>query len=240
MSILRKPYEISVWEDAWDTNQKKFIEKKICVIGSDKMESQSRVFDPNFTRNVNGVKKLSFKMYKQYIDNVTGEKIDNIFSKLLVNERKVKLKYGTYTNEEGEECDRWYDFIIKNINETSTNYLYTYQLEDALVQELSKNGFNVILDEKIIDKDGVSNVGTVEELATKVLQETDWEVESEVVVETVEEALVYVNLSNVTAYQISDQQTEGDLAYKEGVTPAAIPRDSLSGRALAFYSSCTN
>jgi hypothetical protein len=45
MSILRKPYELSVWEDVWDPNGVvegeevgKFVEKKICVIGSDKMQ----------------------------------------------------------------------------------------------------------------------------------------------------------------------------------------------------------
>jgi hypothetical protein len=146
MSILRKPYEISVWEDEWSASEGKFVEKKICIIGSDKMQSQSRVIEPNFTRNVNGVKKLSFKLYKKYVDNITGEKVDNIFAPLLINERKVKLKYGTYIDENGEERDQWYDFIIKNINETSTDYLYNYQLEDALVQELSKNGYNVVLD----------------------------------------------------------------------------------------------
>jgi hypothetical protein len=99
MSILRKPYEISVWDDVWDSSQNKFVEKKICVIGSDKMESQSRVIEPNFTRNVNGVKKLSFKLHKKYIDNITGQETENIFAKFLVNERKVKLKYGTYVDE---------------------------------------------------------------------------------------------------------------------------------------------
>jgi hypothetical protein len=202
MSILRKPYELSVWEDVWDsdwTNAKgekvgKFVEKKICTIGSDKMQDQARVFDPSFSTNVNGTKKLTFKLYKKYIDNTTGAEVFNPFFKYLINERKVKLKYK----------GKWHDFIIKNINETSTNYLYTYQLEDALVQELSKNGFNVVLDEKIIDKDGTSNVGTAAELATKVLRETDWGVESEKVVETVEEALVYVNLTGVKAIPISD------------------------------------
>jgi hypothetical protein len=62
-------------------------------------------------------------MYKHYIDNITGEKIDNPFTDLLKNETKVKLYYE----------DKWYDFIVKNISENSTNYLYTYQLEDALV-----------------------------------------------------------------------------------------------------------
>jgi hypothetical protein len=90
-------------------------------------------------------------MYKYYIDNETGEQVENKFIEWLVDERKVKLHYK----------DKWYDFIVKSISENSTNYLYTYQLEDALVQELSKNGFGVVLDEKIRDASGLSNMGTV-------------------------------------------------------------------------------
>jgi hypothetical protein len=62
-------------------------------------------------------------MYAQYIDNATGEKTKNPFVDWLVSEGKVKLKYG----------DKWFDFIVKDISENSSTYLYTYQLEDALV-----------------------------------------------------------------------------------------------------------
>ena len=115
MSVLVKPYEISVWEDVWDNSSKKFVEKKLLTIGSHLMKSQNRVLNPDFVTNVNGTKKLSFQMYKQYRDDVTGEKVSNPFYAYLANERKVKLKYK----------DEWHDFIIKNINETSTNYLYS-------------------------------------------------------------------------------------------------------------------
>ena len=121
MSILKKPYEISIWEDEW--NESEFVEKKLGIIGSDTMQFQGRAIEPNLIKNVNGVKKFSFKMYHKFVDTVTGEKIDNPFADWLISERKVKLKY------DGE----WYDFIIKNVTENSTNYLYTYQLEDALV-----------------------------------------------------------------------------------------------------------
>jgi hypothetical protein len=121
MSILVKPYEISVWQDVWQGD--KFVEQRLCVIGSNEMLYQGRALEPTLTRNVNGTKKLSFKMYKHFVDNTTGEKVDNPFSDLLISERKIKLKYD----------DIWYDFIVKDISENSSNYLYTYQLEDALV-----------------------------------------------------------------------------------------------------------
>ena len=223
MSILKKPYEISVWDDVWDTEQGKFVEKRLGVIGSDKMLSQSRAIEPQLTRNVNGTKKFSFKMYRYYIDNETGEKVENPFVNWLISERKVKLKYdGT-----------WYDFIIKQVNENSSNYLYTYQLEDALVQELSKNGFNVTLDAELMN-----NVGNAKKLAEDVLVETDWNVESEVFVQKVEENLVYLRFPEEFSgqvYQLFDQFTP----YDRGVISkkATIPPNSII---LAFYSSCRN
>jgi hypothetical protein len=75
-------------------------------------------------------------MYKKYIDPISGEKVYNPFVDWLISERKVKLYYE----------DKWYDFIIKDINENSADYLYSYSLEDAQVQELSKNGFGVTMD----------------------------------------------------------------------------------------------
>jgi hypothetical protein len=123
MSILKKPYELSIWLDDWDAASGKFVEKKIATIGSDQMFGLIRAIEPNLTRNVNGTKKLTFKMYKKYVDTQSGEKVDNPFCQLLVNERKVKLKYKK----------KWYDFVVKNITESSSGKTCTYQLEDALV-----------------------------------------------------------------------------------------------------------
>jgi hypothetical protein len=62
-------------------------------------------------------------MYGRYIDNETGEEVRNCFIDDLTNEKKIKLWYK----------NKWHDFVIKNISENSSNYLYTYQLEDAFV-----------------------------------------------------------------------------------------------------------
>jgi hypothetical protein len=167
MSNLVKPYEISVWDDIWDSDKGKFVEKKLLIIGTDEMTSLNRALEPVLTRNVNGTKKFSFKMYKRYIDRETGEEVHNLFIDYLINERKIKLKYGV--DDLGNA--KWYDFIIKNVNETSTTYLYQFDLEDAIVQELSKNGFGVTLDAQLNN-----NMGTADQLAAKVLADTDWQV----------------------------------------------------------------
>lgn len=222
MSKLTKSYEISVWDDVWDHTTGRFVEKRLGVIGSNDMTSLGKVLEPNLTRNVNGVKSLTFKMYKYYKDPITGEQVENPFVNWLVSERKVKLKYGAKGRE------HWYDFIVKNINENSSNYLYTYQLEDALVQELSKNGFNVVLDTQLMN-----NIGTAADLAREVLKDTDWIVQSEKFVQTVEENLVYVTFPAGDYYRVFDQ-----VSYNEGVTTKSEPLSG--GTALAFYSSCKN
>ena len=226
MSILKKPYTISVWDDVWDGE--KFVEKRLGIIGSDKMTAQCRAIEPNLVRNVNGSKKFSFKMYKHYVDIMTGEKVENPFIGWLISERKVKLEYK----------GKWYDFIIKDINENSSNYLYTYQLEDALVQELSKNGFGVTLDAVLMN-----NLGTAEKLATEVLTETDWHVSSEKFVQKVEEALVYATFPwGIEPKHISDQSNLNagidDSTTKVFSRPEGQSEDS-KGVALVFYSSCT-
>ena len=142
-NILRKPYEISLWEDTIDKIEIKnpeteeievvqyYKEVPIAIIGSNSMNTSIRAYNPTFTQNINGSSTLTFTINSKYYDETTGNFIDNPFSKLLVNERKVKLKYN----------NDWYDFIIKNIDENSEEKTYTYTAEDLFVNELSKNGF---------------------------------------------------------------------------------------------------
>lgn len=235
MSILVKPYEISVWDDIWDSTKGEFIEKHKGVIGSDKMIAQCRAFDPNLIRNVNGEKKLTFKMYYKYVDITTGEETINPFVDWLVNERKVKLYYE----------DTWYDFVIKDVSENSANYLYTYQLEDAIVTEMSKNGFGTILDPEV-----QNDMGNAETLASRILEGTGWSIDSEKFVERIEENLVYVTItkgnlpSNAAIYQLLDSVDTDMRSY--GVQEKKINREDFFGggvtskTVLAFYSACKN
>lgn len=217
MSNLISKYEISVWDDVLKNGE--YIEEKVCVIGSDIMSYQGKVIEPQFIRRANGEKKLIFKLYKTFVDNITGEKVQNVFYNYLINERKVKLYYE----------DKWYDFVIKNIVENSSNYLYTYQLEDALVQELSKNGFD-----KAFDVELQNNLGTAKELAERALEGTDWTVESDIFTEMVEENLIYLLVSeDIKANRIYSDINGSIIDIKE----ETIPKNSII---LAFYSCCKN
>ena len=216
MSTLISNYEISIWDDILVNG--KFIEQKIMTIGADDMLYQGKVIEPNFSKKANGEKKLTFKMYSKFIDNISGQEVTNPFCDQLINERKVKLFYE----------NKWYDFIVKNVSENSTSHLNSYQLEDALVQELSKNGFNVTF-----DIESKNNLGTAGELATTALQNTDWIVESDFFTEKIEERLVYARVTKAF-------QAQRILENEDGIQEIVSEDIPLDAELLIFYSSCTN
>lgn len=189
--MKKNKYEISLWEDRLvpQTGEGQSIvpehyeEEKVCIIGSDTMTSQARALEPKLVRNVNGTNKLTFKLYYTYIDNETGKRIQNPFTSLLVNERKVKCKWE----------DQWYDFVIKGVQEDSNGKTITYTCEDLYINELSKTGFSLEFDQKLNN-----NQGTAQELAKKVLEGTDWVVDTDNgdhILQTIEEPLYRATLT---------------------------------------------
>lgn len=153
---LIKPYELSIWEDRLiinEDNTKYFKEFKIAVLGSDKMTSPQRAMNLVLTENVNGEKTLTFSLASKYFNPLTGEIEKNPLEKYLVNERKIKLLYG----------DKWYEFVIKTKEESSEEYIYNYTARELFVLELSKVGYDVVLDQSLNN-----NQGTITELASKV------------------------------------------------------------------------
>ena len=224
--MIKKPYEISIWEDVLEkievtdseTGTVSYVqyykENKLAVIGSDTMTSKNRAIQPIFSRNVNGVITLTFTMYSWYQDE-NGELVENPFIGLLVNERKLKLKYD----------NKWYDLIIKSIIEDSSQKSFSYTAKSLHTNELSKTGFNIELNTEL-----ENNQGTILELADVVLKETDWQVDSEgsdIIQQKTEEPLYEVVLK---------QQIIGINIEKEDET-ITIP----SGKTiLGFYSSISN
>jgi hypothetical protein len=91
---------------------------------------------------------------------------------LVDNETKIKLLLD----------GKWYDLLVKNIAQDSTNSSYSYTATDLHIIELSKNGYNLVLDASLMN-----NMGTVEELAAAILADTDWNVTSEPIDQYVEE-----------------------------------------------------
>lgn len=191
-------YEISVWEDyfvaASGSMESHYEERKLCVIGSNTMTDGSRALEPNLVLNVNGTHTLTFKLYLSYIDTITGERIDNPFVKLLVNERKVKAYWD---NGQEDVNDKWYDLVVKDISEDSDSNTVTYTCEDLFINELGKSGFELNFSDE-----ANNNQGTIYELATAVLNGTDWQLDEENtdhLLQTQEEALYEVKITNMNA-----------------------------------------
>ena len=147
-----------------------FKERKLCVIGSNTMDTPIRAVSPKLTSNVNGSNTLTFSIYSRYYDEETKEFYSNPFIRYLVNERKVKLRYG----EIGTSDCKWYDFIIKKVDEKSDNKTFTYTAKDIFINELSKTGFSIQLDPEL-----ENNMGTIIDLAETILEDSDWKLKSQ-------------------------------------------------------------
>ena len=195
-NIIKKPYEISLWDEIlifktkcfdkdgnlidtvidekemrqeWPEGTKTteviqyYKERKIAIIGSDTMDTPVRAINSKLVSNINGSNTLTFSMYSKYWDEEAEQFFDNPFLKLLVNERKIKVRYGAIGN-----C-KWYDLIIKNVHENSETKTFTYTAKDQFINELSKSGFELVLDAEL-----ENNMGNITTLAERVLDGSDW------------------------------------------------------------------
>lgn len=241
-NLIKQSYEISLWDDvltavnkdgveyddyapargeeAKDIVAQYYKERKICVIGSDSLESPIHVVDPYLTRKTDGTSTLTFSIYAKYFDEETGEFVENPFRQYLTNERKVKLKY--YPNGEL----KWIDFVIKKIDETSDNNKYTYTATDLFINELSKSGYNLEFDLEL-----ENNQKTIEGLAASVLAGTDWAVgaDSEIIRQTIAEPVYVVELNSKEVIE-KGGIVATDVLTKESVNIAA------KSKIYVFYS----
>ena len=226
MAILRKPYEISLWEDILvfiyeDGNTSEEIivdghgpvinqyykERKICTIGSDTMETPIRAVQGKLVSKINGENTLTFNMYSHYYDEEIEESCENPFIGLLVNERKIKLRYGAL----GAEDTKWYDLVIKNIQENSETKTFTYTAKDLFINELSKSGFDLQFDNEL-----ENNMGNISTLAEVVLEESDWKLkeQNDILQQKVEEPLYEIILSQAVIGK--DMQSEDEIELPIG------------------------
>lgn len=242
-NILRKPYEISLWDDdltfkvtyldstGAQVAEKEYVgslasfepiegttteivqyykERKICIIGSNTMDTPIRAISSKLVSNVNGSNTLTFNMYSKYYDEEAEEFYDNPFLKLLVNERKVKLRYGKLGNA---DC-KWYDFVIKDVKENSENKTFSYTCKDLFINELSKSGFSIQLDPEL-----ENNMGNITTLAEVVLDESDWRLgeDNAVISQTKEEPLYEIKLNQaITGYNMKTKE-QVDIAAEQTI-----------------------
>ena len=161
MAIIKKPYEISVWDEKLGDNGQK-TEIKRAIIGAHDMAYIGRATSPVLTKNLNGTHTLTFQMPSKFFDSAIGEYVHNEFCDNIFNERKIKLQY------DGE----WYEFYVKNITESKQfkSIMYQYTCEDAFIDELSRNGYGITFDTELYNN--VEEIGTFTEI---ILDDSIWE-----------------------------------------------------------------
>lgn len=134
-------------------------EEKICIFGTPNgPDWYAQEISLNRSTK-NDLNTLTFSLYDNYYNPITGKKEKNPIIDQLVNESKIKLFYE----------NKWFDFIIKEQNLDSTAHKTTYIAKDAFVIELSKIGFN-----KTFNSELDNNIGTIETLGEAILAGTDW------------------------------------------------------------------
>ena len=225
--MLKKPYKITLWEDrnkviySSGKVQNQWLEE-VCIatIGSNTMDSPIRAFNPILVEELNGSKTFTFSIYSKYWDDKDEEFKDNPFIKLLVNERKVKLHY----NFEEDLSQGWYDFVIKQVQENSADYIFTYTCKDLFVNELGKTGYSVELDTEL-----QNNMGTITQLGNYIVEGTDWQIgESDLLIQKNKEGL-YSYVVPQTIFNVRK--------FQDGTSVSNIAAGQVL---LIFYSSKAN
>ena len=220
MSILVRPYVLSIWDDGANGT-----ETQIGILGSNQSQSQSRALEPKLIRNTSGQRMFSFYVYYEYKDNITGELTINPYAALLTNERKLKLNYDGII----------YNFLIKNVRKDSSKKQLQIECTDQYVTELSKNGYGITLDATLNN-----NYGTITELAERVLEGSRWSVDKNNSIglpDMVLDDLVEVSYDGSEAFGGAIQRFKNDNGSYGLPTMEAV--SSLpSGNYYACYSSC--
>lgn len=198
-SILKEPYQISVWEDELIPEiveyYKKTEEGKIETITSEEYnsllsdeekqqytqkiirehfeESRGLIIGANDMDSPYAAVNSSLKTNVNGSANLTFTMYYKVFDPDVMD-FVINPLAAAVLNERKIKLHfrgKWYDMVIKNCVEDSTAYSFTYTCSDIYINELSKNGFKVELDTEL-----ENNQGTVTKVGETILEGTDWHV----------------------------------------------------------------
>lgn len=149
MAILKKPYELSIWEEELNSSGVK-TERKSYIIGAHDMQYLGRATKLKLKKEIKGTNTLTFEMPTKFFDSKSGEYVKNEFIDLLFNEQKIKLQYKGI----------WYEFFIKKIQEKKNfkSIVKEFTCQDSFIDELSRTGYGITFKEELYNN--VEEIGT--------------------------------------------------------------------------------
>lgn len=138
---------------------------KVFVFGSNEMSELSAAQEIQLKTSAKEVSTLTFSLFDRYFDTDAQKFVKNEFIPYLKNESKLRLYYD----------NKWYDFTIVNIQEDLlVSHKINYTAKDSNILELSKIGFN-----KTFNTELDNNIGTINELTNKVLENLTWKLDED-------------------------------------------------------------
>jgi hypothetical protein len=158
-------YELSLWNDIIksatqnDHTVRYFDEQKSYVLGADNMNFIGSAFNISLETDINGTNNLTFTLPMKYWDLTLQKLVDNPLFLECANEKKLKLR----------KQGIWYSFVIKSIQEDSSQHTAAITAVDICINELSKNGYGLTFDNELYGNDGEIN-----ELAAKIMEGSSW------------------------------------------------------------------
>lgn len=161
MAVIKKPYEISVWEEHLNDLGIK-TEHRLATIGSDTMNYLGKATSITLKKELKGTNVLTFKMPTKFYDSQLGKYVKNEFIDMLYNEQKIKLFFN----------EQWLEFYVKQISEEKQfkAIMKTYVCNDSFIDELSRTGYGIIFDEELYNN--VDELGNFMEI---ILEDSVWD-----------------------------------------------------------------
>jgi len=202
-------YELSLWRIVLQNTASPFSEEKIGIIGSNTLIDPCHAFNIKLNMKINGEKTLNFSIAYNYSDPISNTIMQNPWISYMIPEQIVKCYWR----------NDWYEFIIKDVNVDSSKKIYNITCKDRFVQELSRSGYHIILDNEL-----QNGSGTIDELISVVLKGTDWqydEANSDLIQQDVREAVYETTLNNNINELLYEERTNsqnqslssGDIIY---------------------------
>lgn len=138
---------------------------RVCELGSNTSSHQGKAFNIEFYSKIDGTHDLSFELPEEYFDIDIGASVHNELVDYISAKCKVELYF--------PDKDKSYFFVINTHKDGDNGQIISHQYtcNDAYIEELSKTGYGINFKDEI----GGNGLGTIHELASKILEDSGWE-----------------------------------------------------------------